>query len=332
MDLRGKSKRTRVFALAVAAILFTAVLGGCGSSEEPKDSEDSLTFGDIQGGTADMTWAYIQDHDLEEKYGLKLNRIATPIANLYPDFAANRYPVSIGTPDGFATLAAKGVPVKMLSVHGVDAVQLLAKRDDIKIPEDLKDLRLAAATTTGSYKSFAANLFKATGFNVDKDAQVIAAADNLSAVSQLLAGKADLALAWEFDVSTVLKEHPDIKIVYSAADAYEKNFNATDWSTSYAIRTDVDLDPEKLETFFKIMSEAHKGLQADPKAADELGQELLKSAPGTLEMALSSGRQRFDPHLMTPQLAEDLKKQLSYGQEYGTLPESIPDSFFEPLS
>jgi ABC-type nitrate/sulfonate/bicarbonate transport system substrate-binding protein len=329
---RVRSRLTRALALFIPLCLAVGA-AACGGDDGGSDAGSdgmSLTYGDIQGGTGDITWAYINEHDLQTKYDLKLNRIANPVANLYNDFAANRYPVSIGTPDAFASLAARGVPVRMLSVNGIDANFVLAK-EDMKVPEDLAGKKVAGVTGSGSFKSFAATLMKATGFDVQKDAVLMPAQSNLAAVTQLLAGTVDAVVIWEADVSTALVDHPELKIVYSASEAFTRNFGATDWSTSFAYRTDSSVSPEVLRRFVALMKEAQEGLQSDPEATDQLGQEVLKSKPGALKMAFETGRQRFDVHLIDEQLAEDLRNQLAISQEYGVVPPSIPDSFFAPL-
>jgi ABC-type nitrate/sulfonate/bicarbonate transport system substrate-binding protein len=330
MNKSKRLRKTHFVRLMVGATLIYA-LAGCGAEKASSDGDAAaLKFGDIKGGTGDITWAYIQEHNLEEEHGLDLERVANSTANLYGDFAANRYPISLGTPDGFAPLAASGAPIRMLSTNGIAADFLIATQK-LQIPEDLEGAKIAAVTGSGSYKSFAAGLSEATGFDIEKSADVIPVQDNLSAVSQLLAGSVDAAFAWEADLSTALVEHPELEIVYSVSEAYEKEFDITKWSTSFAYRTDANLDPEVLEKFVALFTEAHEGLQSDPAATDTLAQELIDSKPGVFETALSSGRLRFAPKMVDAELSENIKRQLEIGQDYGTLPAAIPAGFYAPV-
>jgi ABC-type nitrate/sulfonate/bicarbonate transport system substrate-binding protein len=332
-------RRARLHGLVGVAALALVTTTACGSSggeqtaSEPsgaasKGAPYALAFGDISGGTGDITWAYIEKNGLQDKYGLALDRRATSaIPTLYSDFAANRYPVSIGSPDSFAAQAAKGLPVRMLSVNGKDAVFLLAKKD-LQVPEDLKGATVAGATAAGSFKTLAAVLAVTSGVDIRKQSKIVPAQNNMQAITQVVAGSADVAVAWEADVSTALAKYPGLKVVYSNVEQFEGKYGVPSFTTSYAYRTDAGVPQDKLEAFFELYREAQTKLQEDPEMADELAQSVLKSQPGVFADAFKSGRLVFEPSLMTAATAEALKKQIAVSQQYGIVPSSVPEAFY----
>jgi hypothetical protein len=330
-------RRPRLHGLVgVAALALVATACGSSGDDQPAASPTAgaseapyaLAFGDIAGGTGDITWAYIEKNGLQAKYGLALDRRETSaIPTLYSDFAANRYPVSIGSPDAFAAQAAKGLPVRMLSVNGKDAVFLLAKKD-LEIPGGLKGATIAGATAAGSFKTLAAVLADTAGVDIQTQSTIVPAQNNMQAITQVVAGSADAAVAWEADVSTALAKYPELKVVYSNIAQFQDEFGVPSFTTSYAYRSDADIPQDKLEAFFELYREAQTELQADPEMADELAQEVLKSEPGVYASAFESGRLAFAPSLMEGKAAEALKKQISVSQRYGIVPESVPDSFY----
>ncbi|MCW2713763.1 MAG: Twin-arginine translocation pathway signal [Frankiales bacterium] len=331
---RRRPRLHSLVGLAALALVATA----CGSSGDDQVAPASgkpaaqapyaLSFGDISGGTGDITWAYIEKNALQAKYGLALERRETSaIPTLYSDFAANRYPVTIGSPDAFAAQAAKGLPVRMLSVNGKDAVFLLAKKD-LKVPQDLAGATIAGATAAGSFKTLAAVLADTTGLDIQKQSKIVPAQNNMQAITQVIAGSADAAVAWEADVSTALAKYPELKVIYSNVAQFEGKFGVPSFTTSYAYRTDSNIPQDKLQAFFELYREAQTKLQEDPQMADKLAQEVLKSAPGVYASAFESDRLAFAPALVKGKVAEALKKQILVSQNYGIVPTSVPDSFY----
>jgi ABC-type nitrate/sulfonate/bicarbonate transport system substrate-binding protein len=309
-----------------------SVVAGCGGDDSPSPQREAspttatIKVGMTDTGSGGILWTYIIEEGLDKKHNLNAELThQTDFNALYQDFAAGRYDIVQAVPSSLLTMAAAGVPAQVLFPYSPANFFMIARRP-LNIPRDLNDLRVAGATSSGSYQLAAAMLKEWYGF--DLLAHSAPAATNLDAVAQLEAGTADAAIIFELDVTVALSQYNDLRVVWDPRKDFAERRSGKLWGTVFGYRSAANYPADVLARFREMIKEASAGLQSNPDRADALAQQVFKSRPGVVKQAFSSGRFVLEVPDETPQVNRDIRGVLEVQLPTLRGVTSIPDSMF----
>ncbi len=137
----------------------------------------------------------------------------------YNDFVAGRFDCCIGSWDTFVARYLQGVPIRLLAtMTTADMVGILVRGDGPRSVAELRGKQLAAPKATGTYRLTSLLLKRFHKLELENDIPVLNVPSPATAVTYLLADRADGALGWEPSLSIGLQKRPDARLLYNLGE------------------------------------------------------------------------------------------------------------------
>ncbi|WP_457945264.1 ABC transporter substrate-binding protein [Caproiciproducens sp. LBM24188] len=233
----------RMTALTLAAALFFSAAAGCSGQNRAASSSTAPVSSSSSTAPASSTPA--------EKTKIRLATLKGPtglgMLKLMSDndakTAANDYTVTlVGSPDEIVSKISTGevdvaaVPtnlaatlynktngkVQLAAVNTLGVLSLLTSEDDVKSIKDLKG-KTIYSSGQGSIPEYAINyILKQNGLEVGKDVTVKYVTEHAELATQIISGKASLAVLPEPYVTQVMVKNPKIKIALNLTEEWNK--------------------------------------------------------------------------------------------------------------
>lgn len=295
-------------------------------------ASEPVRWASLTPGFTVLVTEYIRYHKLDEKNGFKLAEPInyTSVPTYYADFVAGNYDVCIGSWDTFAARYLSRVPIKLLcTISTAQMISIMAPKGGAKSIADLRGKTLAAPQSTGTYRMARAVVQDVLDIDIEKDMRVQSVTNPATSVTLLRAGSVDGALSWEPNITNVMKDAPNLHVIFNAGDAYKAKYSSDLPYFSVGV-TDSLLkkDPKVGKRLDGVFKDCIGGILADVPGAVKIVGERTGFAPAVLQEAISSGRLSFKFSSMRDEAAR--KSVLTAAQflaKHRLLP-SVPDDAF----
>lgn len=277
---------------AVGAAGFAPLAGGSAAlAAEP------VRWSSLTPGFTILITEYIRYHKLDEKNGFKFAEPInyTSVPTYYGDFVAGNYDVCIGSWDTFATRYLSGVPIRLLcNISTAQMINIMAPKDGAKTVNDLRGKTMAAPQSTGTYRMVRAIVQDVVGLDVEKDMKIQNVTNPATAVTLLRAGSVDGALSWEPNITNVMKDAPNLHVIFNAGDAYKSKYGQDLPYFGVAVSDSLlKKDPKIAERLDGAFKDCINGILADVPGAVKVVGERTGFAPDVLQEAIASKRLSF---------------------------------------
>jgi NitT/TauT family transport system substrate-binding protein len=276
---------------------------------------------------------YMTHRGFDREQGIELITTQTYVdpGTYYNDFIAGRFDAAIGTWDTFAARYLQGVPIRLVStMTTADIVGIMVRADGARSVAELKGKQLAAPKATGTYRLTSLLLKRFHNLALETDIPVLNVPSPTTAVTYLLADRADAALGWEPSLSIGLQKKPDARLIYNLGADYKAKTNDSLYFFSIAVH--------------KAFLDRHKGIEGRLLAAlkrtgDEFhtnSDEAISLAAKTMKIddeavrtAFRTGRIRFAIEPLQGATREALRRQADFLTESGVFPRKVDEAFFQ---
>lgn len=295
-------------------------------------ASEPVRWASLTPGFTVLVTEYIRYHKLDEKNGFKLAEPInyTSVPTYYGDFVAGNYDVCIGSWDTFATRYLSRVPIKLLcNISTAQMINIMAPKDGAKSVADLRGKTLAAPQSTGTYRMVRAVVQDVLNIDIEKDMRVQNVTNPATSVTLLRASSVEGALSWEPNITNVMKDAPNLHVIFNAGDAYKSKYGHDLPYFGVGV-TDALLkkNPKVGEQLNNVFKDCINGILADVPGAVKIVGERTGFAPTVLQEAISSRRLSFKFSSMRD---EDGRKSVMAAAKFlatHKLLSSVPDSGF----
>lgn len=276
---------------------------------------------------------YMTHRGFDREQGIELVNTQTYVdpGTYYNDFIAGRFDASIGTWDTFAARYLAGVPIRLVStMTTADIVGIMVRADGAKTVAELRGKQLAAPKATGTYRLTSLMLKRFHKLQLETDIPVLNVPSPTTAVTYLLADRAEAALGWEPSLSIGLHKKPDLRILYNLGADYKANTGERLYFFSIAMQKSF-LDRHKgIESrLFAALKRTGEEFHKNFDEAITLAAKTMKIDEDAVRTAFRTGRIRFDIEPMRGATLTALRRQADFLTESGVLPRRVDDEFFQ---
>jgi ABC-type nitrate/sulfonate/bicarbonate transport system substrate-binding protein len=320
MEVVDKLRRAILRSCLGAGVCLTGLVVAYGGLSNAQAAE-KVSIGIVaKDGSGIIPVLLEKNTDIQKKYGIEIEVKPYPsVSTVWTGFTAGEFQVLIGGPAGFAGLAAKGVPVRLMSTYATSNAQLFGKGEKVASAEDLKGKRVTAVVA-GLWKLTEAQIKEKYGVSPGNGYELIPTPNLLSGVTQVLAGTADMAMGWEPDASRVRAMYPELHVVLQSSGLRPEG----EATHIQVLGANTSLSEDDAEKFRNALADVIALIKADPVSADAAFAEATGAEKGLLAESIKSGRYNFDVHAFTPAdktvIKADILKTLPAG---ATLPEGF---------
>jgi NitT/TauT family transport system substrate-binding protein len=240
---------------------------------------------------------YIRDNKLDEKHGL---RFPAPILNpsitaLYKEFVDGTYDLIVGSWDPFVARHNAGAPCQLLcTLMTADMIGLIATANGPRTIAELKGKTIAAPKQSGVYRMTRAFIKELDGLDLETGAQVENADRPGLGVMQMIADRADAALAWEPLISSGMLLRPDLEVIYGAGRSFrDKTALDLPYFCIHVRKDLLDRTPGLSKKLNAMFADCVAGMEANfDQVADKYAAR-VRVYPSALKAARNAGRLRF---------------------------------------
>lgn len=267
------------------------------------------------------------------KHGVQIDITGTQpsLTPYFNDFIAGTTDIAIGGWDAFAQRYLAGAPIHLittLTTAGMTGVIAGAKGP--ASPEDLKGKTVAGVLSSGTYRLVAAALRDFRGVDLQKNATVQNVESPATAVTFVIANRADAAVSWEPNLSVGVAREPSLKVIYDAGSDFEKHLGVKMPFFALAARKDVLTKyPGIGEKLAAAFGDAIRWINANQGAAIADSAAKMDVAPAALKLGFSAGRFTFEAGSMADPIA---RKAVATAADYlvknGDLARKPDDGFY----
>lgn len=258
---------------------------------------EPVRWASLTPGFTVLVTEFIRYHKLDEKNGIKLAEPIsyTSVPTYYGDFVAGNYDVCIGSWDTFATRYLSGVPIKLLcNISTAQMINIMAPKDGAKDVADLRGKTLAAPQSTGTYRIVRAVVQDVLNIDIEKEMRVQNVTNPATSVTLLRAGSVEGALSWEPNITNVMKDAPNLHVIFNAGDAYKSKYGYDLPYFGVGVASALlKKDPKIGERLNGVFRDCIEGILADVPGAVKIVGERTGFAPAVLQEAISSRRLSF---------------------------------------
>ncbi|WP_114591242.1 ABC transporter substrate-binding protein [Euzebya pacifica] len=306
--------------------------------EEGSVSLGEVTFGGMQRSVSAPMIAYAQENGLLDAYGIDLEVVEnTNPTTMYQEFVSGRYDVNLGDPIAHAAMAADGAPIRVLGGFNANLTWLVGTEDmEWTGPESLAGRRVAVLQGAGGYLLIRAALRQFHDFDIEEEAETVGAQSPPDALSQVMAGAADVGASFEVSISNAIVTNPEAGLVpvYNPNEDFaEFTDGETPWQTVLSFRDDQGADADTVQCLFLAFQEAAEALNDDVDLLDRLAVEHIGVEEGVYREAVESGRYVYDVRPMGEDIANDIRAMLEMREADDSYQGGeVPDSFYEGLT
>ncbi len=267
------------------------------------------------------------------KHGVQIDITGTKsqLSAYFNDFVAGTTDIAIGGWDAFAQRYLAGAPVHLvttLTTAGMTGVAAGAKGP--ASPEDLKGKTVAGVLSSGTYRLVASALRDFRGVDLQKSATVQNVESPATAVTLVIANRADAAVSWEPNLSVGVAREPSLRVIYDAGSDFEKHLGVKMPFFALAARIDVLTKyPGIGEKLAGAFGDAIRWIHANQSAAIAESAPKMDVSPAALKLGFSAGRFTFEAGSMGDQAARKaVETAADYLVKNGDLPRKPDDGFY----
>jgi NitT/TauT family transport system substrate-binding protein len=248
-------------------------------------------------GLTVVFYDYIRDNKLDEKHGLRFPApILDPsISSLYKGLVDGTYDLIVGSWDPFVDHHNAGVPCQLLcTLMTADMIGLIATTNGPRTISDLKDKTIAAPKQSGVYRMTRAFIKELDGLDIETGAQVENADRPGLGVLQMIADRADAALAWEPLISSGMLLRPDLEVIYGGARSFREKTGLDLPYFCILVRKDLlDRTPGISRKLNAMFADCVADMDANFDEVANRYATRVRVYPSALKAARSAGRLRF---------------------------------------
>lgn len=321
-------QRALLTVIATATLITSAATVGVSpaSASTPPGPPIEIEWGNWERGTGvvGLVGRVIHDHpEIQEANGIELELSPyDSLDALYTDLARKRVDVVSAGPSAAAAMAVQGAPVRIVGGLAPTSVSILSDGTEWS-SENLEGARIAAMSSTSTWKLLQAWISESFGLEPGDGYELVTSPDNAGAITQVAAGTADFAMAWEPHATLATDRFDNVQIVAGPDDLSPQE---TSWQFSITVTEDVDT--EGATRLMGAVADAVDWMNENPAEVDALAVEFGLEA-GVAEHALTEGLVGLDAQLMSDEVEASLRVDFESLVRVGGL-ESMPDdSFFE---
>lgn len=246
--------------------------------------------------------------DLKNGVDIVMTSDYSSISNYYNDLAAGTFELGIGAWDTFYHFFAKGVPIKLVSTAtSGDLINMLGAADGPDTPAGLKGKTLAAVGSSGSYAMTREVVQDMYHLQLGKDVTLQNVNNPLLAMTLLLAGNVDAALAWEPYITNTLDKNPKLKPLFNLGKIYTKETGKALPYFAFALQTSsMKKNPDLARRLDATFHDLVAGISAQPEEAFEIAAPKVHMKASALMSAHKAGRLEFLAASMAKPEGQDL--------------------------
>lgn len=263
------------------------------AQEKPRIRGASLTLPVF----APIVLNIMKDRGFDAKNGFELALTTYPsISSYYAGLATGEVDTAIGGPTHFQKLRLEGVMLKIIATGAKLSDLVIVTRDPaIKSVTDLRGKQLAADMGSGQFQILSI-YSRSKNLDLAKDVTLVNA-NFAVARAQLAAGRVDAAMVIEPIATMMMRESPDLKIIFEANKAWKELTGNEGWELVYAMREDsIRRMPDMPRMFIGALQDVAAFLRSDPDGADRIAAATVKLPSGVLKEAVVARRWDFEVH------------------------------------
>ncbi len=276
--------------------------------------------------------SYMSAKGFDREQGLEVVATQTYVdpGTYYNDFVAGRFDVAIGTWDTFAARYVQGVPIRLLAtMTTADMVGILVRPEGPKTVAELRGKQLAAPRATGTYRLTNLLLKRFHKLELETDVPVLNVPSPTTAVTYLLADRADAALAWEPNLSIGLQKRPDLRVVYNLGEDYRTRMNESLYFFSVAAQKSfLEQNPGVDQRLLAALKRTGDEFNRNFDEAIAIAARTMKLEQDPIRAAFKTKRIVFTIEPMQGPTRDALRRQADFLTENAVFPKRVDDAFF----
>lgn len=216
------------------------------------------------------------------------------ISSFYAGLATGEVDTLIGGPIVLQKLRNEGATVKIVStMMRLSDLVVLVRDPAIKTVADLKGKSLAADMGSQQYQVLALYAHD-LGMDLRRDVTVMQANYAL-ARGQLSARRVDAAMVIEPIATAMLKEDPQLRIIFNGDTAWKQVTGERGWELVAAVSESfIKASPGAVSRWIEALHDVAEFMHAQPDATDEIAHRTAKLEPGLMHEILSEKRWEFE--------------------------------------
>lgn len=317
--------------MAGSGLAFTTVAGGVprrATAAEPIKA----TWPQLAIGFTPLFSSYMTAKGFDREQGLEIVGSQTYVdpGTYYNDFVAGRFDCCIGSWDTFVARYLQGVPIRLLAtMTTADMVGILVRGDGPRSVAELRGKQLAAPKATGTYRLTSLLLKRFHKLELENDIPVLNVPSPATAVTYLLADRADGALGWEPSLSIGLQKRPDARLLYNLGEDWRAQTKESLYFFAIAVQKGfLDRHPGVDQRLIAAMRRTGDEFNRNFDEAITIAARSMKLDEEPLRLAFKSKRVTFviDPMQGLPR--EALRRQADFLSENGVFPRKVDEQFF----
>jgi NitT/TauT family transport system substrate-binding protein len=237
----------------------------------------------------------MKEKGFDAKHGFELEIKPFPsISAFYVALANGEVDTLVGGPTVLQKMRNEGVPAKIIATTlRLSDLAILTANPAIKTLADLKGKDLAA--DMGSQQFQIVSIYgRSKGLAMGSDINVIQANYAL-ARSQLAAGRVDAAMVIEPIATAMMKENPQLRMIFNGSSAWKELTGADGWELVAAMREDfINKNPNAPKQWIAALQDVAAFIHANPAETDAIAVATVKMPAGILKDVVAGKRWEFD--------------------------------------
>ncbi|CAM3423611.1 SsuA/THI5-like domain-containing protein [Bordetella sputigena] len=331
--MNGRAISRRALLRTVSALGPAAILGMGSWISRPAHAQTPLKWANLTPGFTTLLTDYISAKQIAKANDLALGKPTsyTAVSTYYNDFVAGNYDVCIGSWDTFASRYLAGVPLQYVcSVTTGNMINIVTRAQAVRRLQDLQGRTVAAPQSTGTYRMMRAVMQEIDGIDLEKVATVQNVDNPAASVTLVMANRADAALTWEPNVSMGLERMPDMRVLYSAGEAFRQKLHLDLPYFGVAVRKEaIARDPGLVERLNRAFQQSIEGIMTHTDEALKIAGANSGSSPQVLKTAIESKRLEFKhASMQTEEGRRSILVANEFLQRSGALPKMVDRGFF----
>jgi NitT/TauT family transport system substrate-binding protein len=236
----------------------------------------------------------MKEKGFDTKHGFDIEIKPYPsISAFYAALATGEVDTLIGGATVLQKLRTEGVPVKIVATAmRLSDLVIITANPAIKTFSDLKGKQLAA--DMGSQQYQVVSIYgRAKGLGMGTDVSIIQA-NFAMARTQLAAGRVDAAMVIEPIATAMMKENPQLRMIFNGSTAWKEIAGSEGWELVVAMREDfIKKNPSAPKQWIAAMQDFAEFAHKNPTETDGIAVSTVKLPPGILKDVIAGKRWEF---------------------------------------
>lgn len=267
------------------------------------------------------------------KHGIQIDITGTQpsLSAYYNDLIAGTTDIAIGGWDAFAQRYLAGAPVQMIAMlTTAGMVGVVADAHGPSTPEELKGKTVAGVLSSGTYRLAAAALRDFHHVDLEHDATVQNVESPATAVTLVVANRADAAVSWEPNLSIGIARDPALRVIYNVGEDFRRHLGSPMPFFALAGRKELlEQNPGIGAKIAAAFDDAIHWITANQDTAIADAAPQMDVPPAALKLGFTAGRFTFDAlPMMDPDGRKTVATAAAYLLKNGQLPRKLDDGFF----